>query len=100
MKELFAIWQGLLAFAPLVRDAHVELQCDNLPAVHMLRKLNTRSWPCRAQVLRILRTCTELRVFLAVFWVKSADNLADAPSRARLNSLYTLPPWVSSLVRQ
>ena len=88
-----------MAFSGEVRCAHVELMCNNLPAVFMLRKLNTRSWPCRSQLLHIVRTCEQLEVFLATFWVRSADNLADAPSRARLRSLYTLPPWVCSLVR-
>ena len=81
-----------------VRRAHVELMCDNLPAIFMLRKLNTRSWPCRFQLLHIVRTCNQLEVFLATFWVRSADNLADTPSRARPHSLYTLPLWVCSLV--
>ena len=88
-----------MAFSSEVRRAHVELMCDNLPAVFMLRKLNMRSWPCRSQLLHIVRTSDQLEVFLATFWVCSADNLADAPLRARLRLLYTLPPWVCSLVR-
>ena len=76
----------------------MELMCNNLPAIFMLRKLNMRLWPCRSQLLHIVSTCDQLEVFLATFWVRSADNLADAPLRARLRLLYTLPPWVCSLV--
>ncbi len=90
---------GLSAFRASLTGKHIELMVDNQPAVHMLRSMNTRSWACHREVLRVLRLARSHDMHLSLFWVPSKENLADAPSRELLGRVYCLPPWLASHVR-
>ena len=97
VKELYTVHAGLWVFMVHVALVHIKLMCNNQPAISMISKLSTRSLLCCNKLFRIVAACWELRVFLAVPWVKSANHLADAPSHCPLHLVHTLLVWVAAL---
>lgn len=98
-KELYAVLEGILVFGSKLMGCTLVLFCDNLPAVYMLKKWATKSITCHTLVCRIAAALRRFDIVLDIRWVASKDNPADAPSRALVSHLYSLPGWFMDYVR-
>lgn len=99
VKELFAIIRGLECFSAHLTDTTLVLFCDNLPAVHMLKRFATKSRACISHVAHIFSLLKTFRIVLDIKWIASANNVADLPSRRLLPHVYNEPSWFAQFVR-
>lgn len=80
-KEMRAVRNALLSFAPLVRDRVVRLYEDNSVTQSVLGRFASRSAVLMSEYRSLWAVLESLHVHLQVVRVSSEHNLADAPSR-------------------
>lgn len=80
--EMVAVEMGILALVELgYRDCHLELHSDNKGVVGALDSGRSRSSQCNRVLQRIVACLLENNLWVSFVWVRSEDNIADAPSR-------------------
>lgn len=97
-KEMRAVYNALLSFAPVVKDRVVKVFEDNTVTQSVLGRFASRSSVLMAEYRRLWALLDSLHVHLQVVRVASESNLADAPSRLVDRSDYKLHPSVFVLL--
>ena len=92
LKELKAVRFGVEAFLSQLRGRYVRLDEDNMGVVYILGKLTTREPRIMRELRKVWRLLSENDISLEVHYIRSADNPADAPSRARDRDDWMLHP--------
>lgn len=95
-KEMRAVSNALLSYAPVVKDRVVRLFEDNTVTQSVLGRFASRSTVLMDEYRRLWSLLDSLHVHLQVVRVSSEGNLADAPSRFVDRSDYKLHPSVFS----
>ena len=81
VMEAMAISFGISHFAHRIRQRVVHLVSDNTAVLYALQATQARSWHLNSVIARVLHTIQHLRTSLRLFYVESAANPADGPSR-------------------
>jgi hypothetical protein len=97
-KEMRAVRNALLSFAPLVRDRVVRLFEDNTVTQSVLGRFASRSTVLMEEYRLLWAVLEQLHVHLQVVRVASEYNLADAPSRFVDRGDFQLHPRVFAAV--
>ena len=79
--EAQALYVGLRKFASVLRERHILYWGDNTAVLSTLRSSYSRSFALNIGIGRIIKTISELRSIISPFYVPSAFNPADAPTR-------------------
>lgn len=97
-KELFAVRLALQSFLPLVQGTTVRLGEDNTAALAAVLKLSSRSPAMMTELRKLFWLLDTHAITLDAFYVRSADNPADAPSRHEDRDDWKLAPrWFAWL---
>ena len=81
VKETLALANVLLAFGPKVRNSWVDVFTDNQALVKAWQSQGARSPAFSTALKAVFSAMCGLNVDLHLFYIPSANNLADSPSR-------------------
>ena len=85
-----AINKMLLSCFDEVRNARVDVQVDNQAVIHAWYNQGGRISELNNAMKVLFSTTVALNVLLHLLYVRSADNLADGPSRHRYSTDFCL----------
>ena len=95
-KELLAVRLGIESFLTKCAGCTIRLGEDNTAALAAVKNLSAKSPALMAELRRLWYILDTHRIHLDAFYVKSAENPADAPSRFEDRDDYRLTgKWVA-----
>ena len=89
-KEAMAINKMLLSCADEIFNARVDVQVDNQAVIHAWNNQSGRSYQLNNAMKVLFSITAALNVLLHLFYVRSADNPADSPSRHGSSTVFCL----------
>ena len=90
LKELKACRHGLHQNVEALRGRTVKLYQDNMTVVGDLRKMSSKCPELMAEIKGLVPWLHEHKIHLEVIYIRSEENLADAPSRQRGLDMWSL----------
>ena len=106
LMDLHVTWKELRAFHRAIRvwgshlsGARVLLFCDNMAVCSLLKHGTSRSALLMAELRVVWQLLVDFQIKIDPFYIKSADNPADWPSRARDSSAWTFRPGTRAQLR-
>ena len=99
--ELVAVIRNVTAFLPRLKQKRVLLHEDNMAVVYIIRERTSRNPVIMARLRELWGILDLNQIDLSVRYVRSADNISDAPSRLRSPDEWRLRPTIfAELQRQ
>ena len=99
VKEALALANALDAFSSSLRDSWVDVYTDSQVLIASWRRQVSKSRDLADVFKRIFYIFSTYNIHLNLFYISSADNPADTPSRAFLLQDSKLSPFAGTLVQ-
>ena len=99
VKEIDVMLKTMIAIQDKVRDQHVTFYVDNAAVVAAFNSLGARDLRLSRAMKKILALCIKLNIKMAVEWISTKLQLADALSRTTMVSESKLRPKMRHLIK-